>query len=181
MSLWPLRPLFKLTALRKTRHVLRVSTCRTVQTAAMPWWFKTHTLAGHDHSFEGGGSSWAVATILHMSRRLRCHTIGVTPTRLADLIQTPIFLLFVLCCAAGQCCGGVILGKKCVGIGCTCFCPATNGNFKCMIAATKYLTSRKKELAKCGKNGARSANLAKSCSTGDIGACTRLAKQVTGR
>lgn len=67
---------------------------------------------------------------------------------------------------------------KCMGIGCTCFCPATNGNFQCMINASKYLTSRPAELAKCGKAGATSASLAMGCATGNVGSCTSLAKQM---
>jgi hypothetical protein len=83
-------------------------------------------------------------------------------------------------CAAGQCCGGAVIFGKCIGIGCTCFCPATNGKFGCMRDAAKFLVSNPSELAKCGKAAQRSASLAQGCATGDMGACKNLAKQMGG-
>jgi hypothetical protein len=69
---------------------------------------------------------------------------------------------------------------KCRGIGCTCFCPATSGDFKCMIDATKYLTSNPAELAKCGKNAAKSGSLARGCATANVGDCKKLGMQMLG-
>ena len=83
-------------------------------------------------------------------------------------------------CAAGQCCGGAVIFGKCVGIGCTCFCPATNGNFKCMIDASKFLVARPIELAKCGKAAAGSISAAQGCATGNPVSCANLARQLIG-
>lgn len=69
---------------------------------------------------------------------------------------------------------------KCRGIGCTCFCPATSGDFKCMIDASKHLSSNPAELAKCGKNAAGTLSLAKGCASANLGACANLARQMAG-